>query len=44
VIRYNPAKPEESVLYCKGEVQAPGDGAKVEPHFSVTESRKTFWN
>jgi hypothetical protein len=44
VIRYNPAKPEESVLYCKGDVQAPGDGPKVEPQFTVTESKKTFWN
>jgi hypothetical protein len=25
IVRYNPAKPEESVLYGKGEVRQPGD-------------------
>jgi|SRR5580658_1624002 hypothetical protein len=44
IVRYNPENPEESVLYCKGEVHPPGDGPKVEPHFPISESKKNFWN
>jgi hypothetical protein len=37
IVRYNGSNPQESVLYCSGEVKPPGDGAPVEPHFMTTE-------
>lgn len=33
IVRYNRSNPRESVLYCKGEVQPPAEGPKIEPHF-----------
>jgi hypothetical protein len=33
IVRYNPANPAESVLYCKGEPKTATEGPKIEPHF-----------
>jgi hypothetical protein len=37
VVRYNPANPAESVLYCLGQIQPSAAGPKIEPHFMTFE-------